>query len=106
MDFDVINFSNCCMKARRIVIDYEDKGWIDLLDMDRVICGEQVIDIRDCRDCPDHTMQSEEGVGDGLIRTWLDHSVFWRMHNEDNGHERNRPEDNQERNTALSELPE
>lgn len=104
MDFDVINFSNCCMKARRIMIDYEDKGWIDLLDMDRVMCGEQVIDVRDCHDCPDHAMEHEEGVSDELVQTWLAHSVFWRMYNDDNGNGRDSSEDRKERKAVVPEL--
>lgn len=69
-----IDFSCCCQHARRIIVDWEDKGVLQLLDMDHILCGcgehPEVVDIRNCCDCPEAIMDSDLGLEDEDIETW------------------------------------
>ena len=79
-----MDFSGSCSHCRRIMVDWEDKGLLDLLDMDHVICdlggdGEQIIDIRNCTDCPLAVFVNEEEVSDEEIKKWIKWSIIGRF---------------------------
>ena len=61
-----MNFSHCCQFANRILVDYEDKGWIHLLDMDYIECtlgdNTKVIHINNCFMCEESCVHEEHSL--------------------------------------------
>lgn len=78
-----MDFSMSCNHCRRIMVDWEDRGILDLLDMDHVICslggGEQIIDIRNCTNCPHAELESEDSISEEEMKEWIKWSVFGRF---------------------------
>ena len=79
-----MDFSISCSHCRRILVDWEDKGLLDLLDMDHVMCGlggngEQITDIRNCTDCPHATIVDGEEMSDVELKEWIRWSIFRRF---------------------------
>lgn len=77
---DSIDFCHCCAHARRLMVDWEDRGWVHLLDMDHIICEcrsePEVVDIRNCCNCPNAAMETEEDFNGTDIEDWVKWSLL------------------------------
>ena len=76
---ELINFSSCCSRAERIMVDY--KGLVELLEIDYIMCDGKRVHVKKCNSCQDHYMEDEEGIEDHVIQTWIAHYEFWRTPN-------------------------
>jgi hypothetical protein len=48
-----IDFNQCCIKARPIWVDWENRGFIMLLDLDYIICENKIVERYRCINCED-----------------------------------------------------
>jgi hypothetical protein len=77
---DIMNYSSCCSRATAIKVDWEDKGLVELLDIDYVLCDGRRVHVKECTNCPEHYMEEEEeGIPGELIQRWIAHYSFWRV---------------------------
>ena len=73
-----LNFVNACVFAQRIMVDYEDRGIVELLDMERILCHNDerhangVLSVRECIDCGYASVE-----GDELSEEELETLVRW-----------------------------
>ena len=80
-----MDFSTSCSHCRRLMVDWEDKGLIYLLDMEHVMCsfgdgdGEEIVSIINCIDCPNASVVSEEEMSDEEMKDWIKWSIFGRF---------------------------
>jgi len=61
-----MDFLHCCSYANRILVDYEDRGWVHLLDMDYVECvagdGTKVVHVNNCFLCEEACLHEEHSL--------------------------------------------
>lgn len=72
---DQVDYSGCCQHGRRVMVDWEDKGVLQLLDMDHIMCGcgqyPEIIDIRNCQGCPEAVIEGDLDMTDEEAETWF-----------------------------------